>query len=85
MRSSIQIGKRLTSPDRVPVYGTFCLQGVRVLFGTQGGVICNIQNGQEFPFGIEENVCVLDVWLPPNLTPGLGRQGRVTQLLKIRL
>ena len=45
-----------------------CLQGNRVLFGAQGGVIYNIEGGHETPFGIEDNVCVLDLWLPPSAT-----------------
>ena len=52
-----------------------CLQGNRVLFGAQGGVIYNIESGQETPFGIEDNVYVLDLWLPPSPTQGFGRQG----------
>ena len=41
-----------------------CLQGNRVLF-------C----AQETPFGIEDTVYVLDLWLPPSPTRGFGRQG----------
>ena len=52
-----------------------CLQGNRVLFGAQGGVIYNIESGQETPFGIEDNIYVLDLWLPPSPTRGFGRQG----------
>ena len=43
-----------------------CLQGNRVLFGAQGGVIQNIETGKETPFGVEDNVYVLDLWLPPS-------------------
>ena len=35
-----------------------------MLFGAQGGVIYNIESGHETPFGIEDNVYVLDLWLP---------------------
>ena len=52
-----------------------CLQGNRVLFGAQGGVIYNIESGQETPFGIEDDIYVLDLWLPPSPTRGFGRQG----------
>ena len=45
-----------------------CLQGNRVLFGAQGGVIYNIESGEETPFGIEDSVFVLDLWLPPKAT-----------------
>ena len=51
-----------------------CAQGNRVLFGAQGGVIYNIESGHETPFGIEDNVYVLDSWLPPSPTRGFGRQ-----------
>ena len=52
-----------------------CLQGNRVLFGAQGGVIYNIESGQETPFGIEDNVYVFDLWLPMSPARGVGRQG----------
>lgn len=42
-----------------------CLQGNRVVFGAQGGVIQHLESGQETHFGIEDNVYVLDLWLPP--------------------
>ena len=35
-----------------------CLEGNRVLFDAEGGVINNIESGQETPFTIENNVCV---------------------------
>ena len=47
-----------------------CLQGNRVLFGAQGGVIYKIESGEETPFGIEDNVYVLGLWLPPKATRG---------------
>ena len=50
-----------------------CLQGNRVLFGAQGGVIYNLGSGKETHFGIEDNVHVLDLWLPPSQV--VGRQG----------
>ena len=34
-----------------------CLQGGTVLFTAQGGITFNIENGQETPFGIEDNIC----------------------------
>ena len=52
-----------------------CLPGDRVLFCAQGGVIYNIESGQETPFGIEDNVYDLDLWVPPSPTRGFGRQG----------
>ena len=45
-----------------------CLQGNRVLFGAQGGVIQNIETGKETPFGVQDNVYVLDIWLSPSQT-----------------
>ena len=56
------------------------LQGNRVLFGAQGGVIYNSESGQETPFCIEDNVYALDLWLSPSLERGFGRQGLVTRL-----
>ena len=50
-----------------------CMQGNRVIFGAQDGVILNIEIGQETPYGIEHNVYVLDLWLPP--AQGFARQG----------
>ena len=50
-----------------------CMQGNRVLFGAQGGVIYNIETGKETPFGVEDNVYVLDLWLPP--AQDFARQG----------
>ena len=50
-----------------------CMQGNRVIFGAHGGVIYNIETGHETPFGIEDNVYVLDLWLPP--AQGFARQG----------
>ena len=41
------------------------LHGNRVVFGAQGGVIQHLETGQETHFGIEDNVYVLDLWLPP--------------------
>ena len=43
-----------------------CMQGNRVVFGAQGGVIQHLESGQETHFGIEDNVYVLDLWLPPS-------------------
>ena len=53
-----------------------CLQGNRVLFGVQGGVITNIESGKETHFDVEENVYVLDLWLPPTQSStGFAGQG----------
>ena len=50
-----------------------CLQGNRVIFGAQGGVIYNIETGKETPFGVEDNVHVLELRLPT--APGFTRLG----------
>ena len=44
-----------------------CLQGNRVTVGAHGGVIKNIESGKETNFGVEDNVYVLDLWLPPRI------------------
>ena len=43
-----------------------CMQGNRVVFGAQGGVIQHLESGKETHFGVEDNVYVLDLWLPPS-------------------
>ena len=47
---TLDITKTLSSVKQI------CLQGNRVVFGAQGGVIYNIESGQECTFGIEDNV-----------------------------
>ena len=42
-----------------------CKQGNRVVFGYNGGIIYNIQTGEEIPFGVEGDVYTWDFWLPP--------------------
>lgn len=42
-----------------------CRQGNRVLFGLNGGIIQNIHTGEITPFGVEDNIYTLDLWLPP--------------------
>ena len=49
-----------------------CAQGNRVVFGAGGGVICHLESGMETPFRLEDNVYVLDLWLPP-----FRRQGAI--------
>ena len=48
-------------------------QGNRVVFGAVGGEIQNMKTGKVVPFGMEGNVYVLDLWMPPS--PGFTRQG----------
>ena len=47
-----------------------CMQGNRVVFGASGGVIQNLESGKETPFGIEDNVYVLDLWFTPSQPAG---------------
>ncbi len=49
-------------------------QGNRVTFGAIGGEIYNLQTGKVVKFGMEGNVYVLDLWIPPN--SGFTRPGR---------
>ena len=51
------------------------MQGQRVVFGAQVGVIYDIESGQDTPFGMKDNVNVFDLWPPKITTRGLGRQG----------
>ena len=55
---TVDIARPLSSVRQI------CLQGNRVLFGARGGVIYNVESGQETPFGIEDNVYVLDTTEP---------------------
>ena len=48
-------------------------QGNRVVFGRIGGEIQNLQSGQVVKFGMEGNVYVLDLWIPPKT--GFTRRG----------
>ena len=51
-----------------------CQQGNRVAFGAQGGVILNLETGKETHLRVEDNVYVLDLWLPRPAS-GFGRPG----------
>ena len=42
-----------------------CKQGNRVIFGLYGGVIENIETGSQIPFGVEDEIYVMELWLPP--------------------
>jgi len=42
-----------------------CKQGNRVLFGAEGGIIYNIESGEQIPFGVEDEIYTLELWLPP--------------------
>ena len=49
-------------------------QGNRVTFGAIGGEIYNLRTGKIVKFGMEGNVYVLDLWVPPS--SGFIRPGR---------
>ena len=51
-----------------------CQNGNIVVFGETGGYIMNVSDGSQTPFGVEDNVYVLDLYLPP--AEGFGRQGK---------
>ena len=42
-----------------------CKNGNLVVFGQEGGYIMNLYDGSQTPFGVEDNVYVLDLYLPP--------------------
>ena len=50
-------------------------QGNRVTFGGRGGEILNVETGRVAPSGMEGNVYVLDLWIPPE-SAGFTRPGR---------
>ena len=54
-----------------------CAQGNIVVFGESGGYIMNLNDGAQSYFGVEDNVYVLELLLPPaGAKPeGFGRQG----------
>ena len=52
-----------------------CQKGNAVVFGESGGYILNLSDGTQTPFGVEDNVYVLDLYLPPATTnEGFRRQ-----------
>ena len=47
-----------------------------MVFGQHGGYILNLADGSQTPFGVEGNVYVLDLYLPPvENAEGFRRQG----------
>ena len=47
-----------------------------VVFGEEGGYIMNLTDGVQTPFGVEDNVYVLNLYLPPSQQEGFGRPGK---------
>ena len=56
---TVEITRPLSSVRQI------CLQGNRVIFGANGGVIYNIATGNETQFGVEDNVYTLELRMPP--------------------
>ena len=54
-----------------------CRQGNRVIFGMYGGVIQSMETGTEVPFGVEDNIYTLDLWMPPEGMKGAAGEGSV--------
>ena len=46
-----------------------CQRGNLVVFGEHGGYVLNLSDGSKTAFGVEDNVYVLDLYMPP-----FGRQ-----------
>ena len=56
-----------------------CEHGNIVVLGENGGYIMSLADGSQTHFGVEDNVYVLELLLPPSKddgTPGFTRQGR---------
>ena len=54
-----------------------CERGNVVVFGEQGGYIMNLADRSLTHFGVEDNVYVLELYLPPpSSQPGFPRPGR---------
>ena len=43
-----------------------CEHGNIVVFGEKGGYIMSLEDGSQTHFGVEDNVYVLELYLPPN-------------------
>ena len=50
-----------------------CEMGHRVLFGASGGVIANLESGQQTSIEKEDGVYVLSMWIPPLSESPFGR------------
>ena len=40
-----------------------------------GGVIQNLETGDETHFGVEDNIYTMSLWIPPSREGGFHRQG----------
>ena len=54
-----------------------CGRGNIVVFGQHGGYVMNLTDGTQTQFGVEDNVYVMELMLPPspNAKSGFQRQG----------
>ena len=52
-----------------------CKKGNRVIFGMYGGVIQNLETGDETHFGIEDNIYTMSLWILPSHEGCSHRQG----------
>ena len=64
----VEVNRPLMSVHQV------CQRGNIVVFGEAGGYILNLSNGETTHFGVEDNVYVLELMMPP--ASGFARQGR---------
>ena len=63
-----QLAEKVTRP--LMSVSTICDRGNRVIFGRGGGVIQNIQTGQEIPFERRGGIYSIGFWIQGSQTPG---------------
>ena len=59
-----------------------CKQGNRVIFGQYGGVTQNIETGSEIPFEAEDEIYVMELWLPPAEPQGVMNEAGFPRLAR---
>ena len=52
-----------------------CERGNIVVFGQHGGYVMNLTSGAQSHFGVEDNVYVMELYLPPASTSPPGSEG----------
>ena len=52
-----------------------CAQGNIVVFGQDGGYVMSLNDNKRHYFGVEDNVYVMDLYLPPAQANSFRRQG----------
>ena len=60
----VEVSRPLMSVNQI------CRKGNIVVFGEYGGYIMSLHDGSQTPFGVEDDVYILDLYMPP-----FGRQG----------